>query len=285
MHVRNVGLFFLLLPWGLARPARALVDRVKGTALYARATRHEAFRPGFVVAAVLLVAGVPLLLFLPPRPVLGLGMASGNEPAAAADFLENERVGGRLYNDVRFGGYLIWRRWPSPVFIDSRNEIYPDLLRDIAAGMATPDTWNALLDREQIDAAFLRYPPALQKVVYTRPDGSHRTGERAFSAAYFPAAQWALVYWDDDAMIFVRRTPEHADLIRRREYAALNPDDWQYAFAGVLVGRIPVARILQELQRKLAEDPGCVRARDLLERFAAFDGASPDPAAGHSSGR
>jgi hypothetical protein len=116
-------------------------------------------------------------------------------------------------------------------------------------------------------------------------NGAKKTGERAFSAAYFPATDWALVYWDDDAMIFVRRTPEHADLIQRRESVALNPDDWQYAFAGVLIGRIPVGRILDELQRKLAEDPGCVRARDLLQRFARFAPPSDGAAAGRASGR
>jgi hypothetical protein len=285
MHARNVGLFFLLLPWGLGRPARALIDRVKRASLYSRTTHHESFRPGFIVAAVLLVGGVPLLLFLPPRPALGLGLAAGNEPEAAANFLQGEHLGGRLYNDVRFGGYLIWRRYPAPVFIDSRNEIYGGLLHDIAGAMAGPETWRALLDREKIDAAFLRYPPTLQKVVYTGMNGSRKTAERAFSAAYFPVADWALVYWDDDAMIFVRRTPEHEDLIRRREYVALNPDDWQYAFAGVLLGRIPVGSILDELQRKLAEDPGCLRARDLLARFAAFGGAPEGAAPGRSSGR
>jgi hypothetical protein len=286
LHARNVGLFFLLLPWGVGRPARALIGRLKKTALYERATRREAFRPGFIVAAVLLIAGVPLLLFLPPRPELGLGMAAGNEPEAAASFLEHEHLEGRLYNDVRFGGYLIWRRFPgNRVFIDSRNEIYGGLLKDIAGAMATPDSWRALIDREQIDVAFLRYPPALQKVVYTGLNGAKKTGERAFSAAYFPASGWALVYWDDDAMIFVRRTAEHEELIRRREYVALNPDDWQHAFAGVLIGRIPVGRILDELQRKLAEDPDCVRARDLLGRFAALNTPPEGAAAGHSSGR
>lgn len=285
LHARNVGLFFLLLPWGLGRPARALVERVKRASLYARGTRHESFRPGFIVAAVLLMAGVPLLLCLPPRPALGLGLAAGNEPEAAASFLESEHLDGRLYNDVRFGGYLIWRRYPGKVFIDSRNEIYGDLLRDIAGAMAGPDTWRALLDREKIDAAFLRYPPTLQKVVYTGHDGSRKVAERAFSAAYFPAADWALVYWDDDAMIFVRRTPGHEELIRRREYVTLNPDDWQYAFAGVLLGRIPSGRILDELQRKLAEDPGCLRARDLLARFAPFGAPPGGGAPGRSSGR
>lgn len=281
LHVRNIGLFFLILPYGLARPARGLVETVKETVLYRRVTAGETVRPGFIAAAVLLASGLPLLLFLPPRPSFGLGMAGDNEPSAAVDFLEREGIGRRLFNDVRFGGYLIWRRHPrDKVFIDGRNEIYGDLLRGIARALDGPQRWKSLIDAHDIDAAFLRYPPTLQKVVYPAVDGGPpRTGERAFSSAYFPATDWALVYWDDDAMIFLRRGPEHEALIERLEYRAVNPDDWRYLWAGVLIRRIPVEPILRELQRKLDEDPGCARARELLQRFAMFaapaGGAAP----------
>ena len=280
-HARNVGLFFLLIPWGLARPARALVEVSKRSVIYRRATGSETVRPGFIAAVVLLLAGVPLLLILPPRPALGLGMAAGNEPSAAVDFLDRERVGRRLYNDVRFGGYLVWRGFPGTrVFIDSRNEIYGDLMRDIARSMQGPDTWQAFLDSHGIDAAFLRYPPTLQKVTWTGRDGRPHQGVRAFSAAYFPQTDWALVYWDDDAMIVVRRTPEQAALIERLEYHALNPDDWQFLYAGVMIGRIPPAVIVADIRRKLSEDPGCVRAIELLRRFEPLEAAAKAQNAG-----
>jgi hypothetical protein len=271
LHVRNIGLFFLLLPWGLARPMRHLADRVKATALYRRGTGDGAVRPGFIVAAVLLLAGLPLLLWLPPEPQFGLGMSSGNEPSRAVDFLERERIGGRLYNDVRFGGYLIWRRFPaSPVFIDSRNEIYGGLMHEIAGAMKEPGTWSAFLERHDIAAAFLRYNPTLQKVLYKAPDGSQRQGERAFSVTYFPAAAWALVYWDDDVMVVLRRTPANDEAIARLEYRAVQPDDWRFLWASAVIGRVSAGPILAELQRKLREDPGCLRARELMERFAPF---------------
>ncbi|HEV8200337.1 MAG TPA: hypothetical protein VGS03_09975 [Candidatus Polarisedimenticolia bacterium] len=276
-HVRNVGLFFLLLPWGLARPARHLVDRIKSSRLYHHGTGGEAVRPGFVIAAVLLLSGIPLLLWLPPEPTFGLGLDAGNEPRRAVDFLEREAIPGPLYNDVRFGGYLIWRRFPAEqVFIDSRNEIYGDLMRDIAASLKEPAAWNAFLDRHKIEAAFLRYNPTLQKVVYTAPDGSHRTGERAFSATYFPIASWALVYWDDDVMVMLRRSPEHEETIARLEYRALQPDDWRFLWASALIGKVPPGPILAEVERKLREDPDCARAKALQERFAPFAAAAPE---------
>jgi hypothetical protein len=286
-HVRNVGLFFILLPWGLARPARALVEAAKRSRVYQRATGREKVRPGFIAAVAVLVGGVPLLFLLPPRPALGIGMAAGNEPAAAVDFLERESVGRRLYNDVRYGGYLIWRRFPGArVFVDGRNEIYGDLLRDIDRAMRGPDTWKAFLDGHAIDSAFLRYPPSLQNVTWTGADGRPHHGVRAFAAAYFPAAEWALVYWDDDAMIVARRTPEQAALIDRLEYRAFHPDDWQFLYASVLIGRIPPGPIVDDIRRKLREDPGCVRAAELLRRFEPLAAAAAEAAsaAGASSG-
>jgi hypothetical protein len=272
MHLRNIGLFFLLLPYGVARPCRALVDAVQRTGTYRFGTVGGKVRPGFVLAALVVVAGIPLLVWLPPGIVWGIGIASDNEPAGAVDFLATERVGDRMFNDVRFGGYLIWRRFPERrVFIDGRNEVYPQLLREVFAALEDAAAWQALLDRHRIDAAFLRYPPSLQKVTYAAEGGgSPRTGERSFSAAYFPKERWALVYWDDDAMIFLRRSADYEDVIARLEYRALHPDDWRYLYAGVLTGHLPAGPILEEIGRKLGEDPTCRRARELLRHFTGL---------------
>jgi hypothetical protein len=282
-HLRNIGLFFVLLPYALGRPVRALADNPPRR-LFAIGTVGGRVRPGFITSAVVVVLAIALVPILPPGVVWGAGIASGNEPASAADFLEREGVGARLYNDVLFGGYLIWRRFPGKqVFIDGRNEIYGPLLGEIAAALPGAVEWNRFIDRHHIDAAFLRYAPTLQRIVSTSPDGRKTVlGDRAFSAAYFPKERWALVYWDDDAMIFLMRTKENEKVIGRLEYRAIHPEDWQYEFAGVVRGGIPVAPILEELRRKLAEDPSCTRASGLLARFddLARDlaGSRPAPA-------
>jgi hypothetical protein len=280
IHLRNIGLFFLLLPLGIAGPARAIVETVQRIGPLPKASAGGRIRPGFIAAGVVVLSAIPVFLFLPPRPSLGLGIDPSNQAAGAVEFLEREGVGRRMYNDVRFGGYLIWRRHPEHrVFIDGRNELYPDLMHDIADGMQDAPRWNALLERHGIDSAFLRYPPTLQKVQYPAADGQQpREDLRAFSAAYFPAAAWALVYWDDEAMIFLRRGPEHENVIARLEYRAVHPDDWQHLFAGVLLRRVPLAPILGEIERKLADDPDCLRARRLYERFAALEEREEDPA-------
>jgi hypothetical protein len=281
LHARNAGLFFLLLPWGLARPLRALVERLKTTPLYLRGTGGDAVRPGFIAASVLLVCGVPLLFWLQPQTGLGLGVARDNDPSGLVDFLQRERVTGFLYNDVKFGGYLVWRRYPeTQVFIDSRNEIYGDLLHDIARSMQEPQTWKAFLERRGIEAAMLRYQPTLQKVLYTSPDGTQHPGERAFAATYFPQSDWAVVFWDDEGMILVRRDAAHQDVIARQEYRALHPEDWRFQWAGALIGQVPAGPILADLERKLREDPHCARALELQKRFAMFTSNAAENAPG-----
>jgi len=286
-HLRNIGLFFALLPHGLARPARAAArDAADRFAVLAPWAPLGA-RPWFVAAAVFLFSAPALLSVLPPPIAWGVGLAPGNEPRAAVDFVERERIGRRLYNDVRFGGYLIWRRFPdAPVFIDGRNEIYPGLLREVFGSLNDSRAWEAFLARLDVDAAFLRYTPALERVVQPGTDGRRgRVSERAFSANHFRKEAWALVYWDDDAMVMLRRTPENADVIAREEYRAIQPEDWRHDYAGVLTGRVPLGPILAELQRKTRDDPDCARARALLATFGGLshrrhDALSRAPAGG-----
>jgi hypothetical protein len=289
-HLRNIGLFFVLLPIGLARPAAALSIRLKSGAAGRRpASLRPAsgspgaagVRPGFVAAVVVYVISVPLLTVLPPKLAWGLGVAPGNEPSGAVDFLDRENVGERLYNDVRFGGYLIWRRFPGhQVFIDGRNEVYPRLLREVFASVNDSRAWRAFLEGHGIDAAFVRYSPALEKVVMPGTDGRPgRVLERAFSANHFPSQDWALVYWDDDAMIFARRIPANGGVIARLEYRSVQPEDWRYILAGVLAGRVEPGPVLADLERKLQDDPGSARAQMLLAAFrrvSRADGASGD---------
>ena len=291
-HLRNIGLFFFLLPFGLARPARALSVRLASGApgrwlgSLGGPPPARRVRPGFVAAAVVLVTTVPLLAVLPPAVAWGTGIAPDNEPARAADFLAREGVGRRLYNDVRFGGYLIWRRFPEhPVFIDGRNEVYPRLLRDIFASVGDSRAWQAFLQEHDIDAAFVRFSPALERVVLQGTGGGpDAVRERAFSANHFPRPAWALVYWDDDAMIFVRRSREYEGVISRHEYRAVHPEDWRYLLAGVAAGHLETGPILEELQRKLREDPGCARARSLLAAFRRLAEGMKDRAGASSPG-
>jgi len=136
-------------------------------------------------------------------------------PVGICDFIAAHHPAERYYNDYAFGSYWVWRfRGDPPVFVDGRSssvEGYIALRRQITtAQRGTPDDWNTFLDRYAIDAA--AYPYAQNPVL------------SSVFAAYFPRKRWALVYWDDIGLLFVRRTARSRQVISDFEFRCLNPD-------------------------------------------------------------
>jgi hypothetical protein len=258
-HIRNVGLFFMLLPLIVA-PAlaswRALItQREEGG--------HEQRRTDLL--AVVAVSALALSLAIAPQPRLGLGFAGDYYPDAACSFLDAEGLPKtQLYNDVRFGGYLIHRYGPErQVFQDDRNEIHEPLLRRIWEIFQSSNVgaWSELLTRFNADTALVRYHPPIK---VTDPSGND-LGLRGFSALWFPDGDWALVYWDDVAMVFVRRQSAPVGLLERNEYRVIRPDDLVH-----LEGRLAIDPTLrrdaaEELTRAVRSNPTSSRAREIAE--------------------
>lgn len=256
-QLRNIGFFFLILPLALARPVSLVLEKGRVPAWAAGA-----------LGGVVLVLLTPVFLRRAP---------SWNEesllaqvaPEKAIRFLQENRIGKRLFNDVKFGGYLIWRRYPEHrVFIDGRNEIYDPLLKTIFAALGDWKRWEAMLDDLEIDAAMLRRGQ-VQKVEYpsATPGAMPRKETRAFSAAYFQRSSWALVYWDDLSLIFVRRgDPAYASLLKE-EYQVVNPDDTPHLVQAIRSGQVKVEEALREVDRKLGEDPRCETALALRRQL------------------
>lgn len=226
-YVRNVGLFFALLPIAVAPAlARLTSDR----------RRH---RPGVATAAAAaVVAIVALSVVVAPRYHLGFSFSESFYPHRACDFMEREGLlTDPVYNDVRFGGYLINRYSPDrQVFIDDRNEIHEPLLSEIYRLFQTSDQagWQSMLERYGVTTALLRYNQPFRVV---SPSGEF-VESRGFSALWFAANEWALLYWDDTAMVLAKRSAADPALLDRYEYRVIRPDD------------------LEHLERRLATDPG-----------------------------
>ncbi len=250
-YVRNVGLFFVLLPLAVA-PALARI------AAFRRSDR----RASLAAAATILLLGA--LMIDRPRFPLGWGFSPERYPVDACLFLERTGLIHRpLYNDVRFGGWLVGRYFP-PVraFIDDRNEIHEKILEEIwdIQRASSPKRWQAFLEGYGIECALLRYHDPLR---VDTPDGRF-LGYRGFSALWFPPARWALVHWDDTAMILVDRRTVPDEFLEAFALTRIRPDDGLHLEQ--LARSDPAVRreLLDDLARKLAEDPDCRRARDLM---------------------
>jgi len=256
-HIRNVGLFFVLLP-AVVAPALA-----SWRALTVSGDDHDRPYPRTnllaTVAAILLAVSIAAA----PWPRFGFGFAEDYYPTGACSFLDAEGLPStRLYNDVRFGGYLIDRYFPPrQVFQDDRNEIHETLLREIWEIFETSDVagWFALLARSDVDAALLRYHPPIR---VTNPDGDD-LGERGFSALWFPNRTWALVYWDDISMVLVRRETAPEELLDRHEYHVIRPDDLDHLRQILSADESLRLEAAHELTRALAAAPAGWRAREI----------------------
>ncbi len=169
----------------------------------------------------------------------------------------------RIYHDVAFGGYLIWRFYPERrAFLDGRNEVDPQLLAEVARARSDSRQWQALLDRHGIQGALVRYDERLRRVV-AGGGASYRTTH----ALLFPPEEFSLVYWDDVAMLFVRRGAAEEEALAARAYRFVHPEDWRHWLERARRDPAYARAARGELERKLAEDPGCARARFLLDQL------------------
>ncbi|OGR60686.1 MAG: hypothetical protein A2X36_09395 [Elusimicrobia bacterium GWA2_69_24] len=175
-------------------------------------------------------------------------------PVRACDFLEREGVGGVLHNDYAFGGFINWRfAGRRPVFMDGRYLFYPLLLEDASAG--GPEGFQGLWDRHGVTYAVER----------RRWDGDPSPWRTRF-----PGDRWALVFWDDAALVFVRRIPAYGALIGRGEYRRVDPDDAEALLEAVRDGRTPKAAALAELDRHRARCGDTVTGALLRRQIAAL---------------
>ncbi len=205
------------------------------------------------------------------RYTTGLGLERGRFPVHLVDHLDRWSGLGHLYNNSAWGGYLLWRLYPRrQVFSDGRNEVDPDLLRELGAARRSSTGWEALLARYRIDGAVVRYEDRPIEVVDLEPGagGRRRTTRRTANAVLFPRSEFALVAWDDTGMLLVRRRPGRAARLAELEYRYVDPEDWRWSLARAAADPAFRRGALAELRRRLAEPPRSRRAEQLTAALA-----------------
>lgn len=247
-YVRNVGIFCMMMPI-LVAPSLSVL-----------ASKTNVVRWGTIGAAVGL-----LFILLRAYPFeFGMGEAS-YFPNQIVRFTKEENLQGHMLNSYGFGGYLIWTLFPErKVFIDGRNEVYLPLLKRLHKESADSRGWNKLLADYKIEYALLNYVDDLERV--TEIDRNQKTVVyyEPFTSTRFPRNRWALIYWDDDGMVLIKKNGVNQNLLPL-EYTSVFPEGRSYQLMAVRNGLVDRQKAIQELQRKLAEQPSCRRAHSLLQ--------------------
>lgn len=138
-----------------------------------------------------------------------LGLYPDYHPSSALEWMDKERLQGRLFHPFHWGGYIGWvTQGRRKIFMDGRVPLFGEKLYDDYQKMflGGPET-VPLLNQYGID------------ILLVSPEGSG-----AFYQQLSQSGQWAMVFWDNVAEIFVRRTPENQALIQKFEYQAVDPN-------------------------------------------------------------
>lgn len=133
-------------------------------------------------------------------------------PREALAFLDREGVEGKLFNDYGFGGFVEFvAAGRRPVYYDGRY------------------LFQGLLGQEDLTEAtyaVIRHQPVLER------------------------AEWALVWFDDAALVYAKRIPANAPLIGRHEFKHADPADPAAMLRRIREGSLSKADVLAELERR-----------------------------------
>ena len=205
-----------------------------------------------------------------PEPLAAQG------PSRAVEFLRREKAvlaGLKMYNSYNWGGILGYGLFPDyKVFIDGRY-LFADLLAEVDAAQDSPRSFRSFIDRYGVALAV----QPNDGLMLRDPSDPSSLSARPYLAAAWPRAQWALVYWDSDAVVLVRRSAVPAGWLARREFRCLRPHDLRQIGLYVVGGALRLQDVEAEIARYRREIGDPRESAELESWFERFRGNFPAP--------
>jgi tetratricopeptide (TPR) repeat protein len=139
-------------------------------------------------------------------------------PVGAAEFAKRY-LSGRMFNEYTTGGYMLYAVYPKlQIFLDGRAEVFRRFeMRDyieLSGKKLLPDSeYKAFLDTFFNKYAFDFIIISVQKHIVMRRVGT----------LLMKDPNWALVYWDDDSEVFVRKNGKNDAIVKQLEAKAATP--------------------------------------------------------------
>jgi hypothetical protein len=191
--VRNVLLYFIVIIPIIGNALMNAADARRFSSLSSK-TKRLAFA-GAAAAGLLLVA-IPFInhcsvvASCPPRRAL----SPFRFPEKIADYLKKNPVPGNMFNDIRYGGYLMWQFYPQKkVFVDGRLAIRPpQFFADYLAVCTLPKLFSLIEKKFNITYAIL--PSAIF------------TQYHALIKWLYESPEWHLEYTDGTSFLIVKNT-------------------------------------------------------------------------------
>lgn len=168
---------------------------------------------------------LPLLIEIKTlrRPFPKEPLVKNTFPIRACDFVRDQNIDGTMFNNYGIGGYIAWALGPTRrLFMDERYLFFP-LLKDyqqlsLGAEANQANLWSSYFNEKGVDYAIVNYSDQ----TYRYPEALAPFGFSSLNFM-FPRDTWALVFWDDAGLVFLRRTAAFKEIIKRHEYRSLWP--------------------------------------------------------------
>jgi tetratricopeptide (TPR) repeat protein len=142
---------------------------------------------------------------------VGTSVNESQFPVGAVRFLEEESIDGNMFNMMGWGGYLVYHGYPGrKVFIDGRLDLYgEEFSRRYLDAYFLSSGIEKLLKEYDIGYFVLDYPDQAEARMIQYPLSQN--------------PDWALVYWDDNSLVYVRNDSTYAPVVERLGYRSVNP--------------------------------------------------------------
>ncbi len=185
------------------------------------------------------------------RPPAAGGLIAEPFPQAAARFVAVQGLatpGDHLFNHQNWGGFIGWRL-RVPVFWDGRNDVFAELVREVAT-----QPFGLTASRYRLDWLLIAehdYPGIQPEIA---------------------AGRWGLVYWDDFCAVYLRRGPRYAEPLGRLELRLFPPFGGRPGLPALAADPARAAAARAELARLLAANPENQRARYFQAMISLYQG-------------
>lgn len=188
---------------------------------------------------------------------------SASYPIQEVAFLKANQISGNVLATLPAENYLDWAYYPlGRVAFDGRFFPFIEVLRQYREAHRSFAAYRAFLNAWPVTLAIYAQPEpgAIQRDVEGRPL------PRGPSFYVYPPKEWALVYFGNYGMVFLRHIPQNEAWIASSEFTLLRPDEMERLREGALPLPPDRSALAREIERKL-QDPAPYVYRGQLFRL------------------
>lgn len=189
--------------------------------------------------------------------IFGFGINYDTVPEGALRYMDGRDISGRVFNLYQWGQYITWRDFPKRApFIDGRGLASKELLEKAKLARVSVQLLDELYNKYGFESILLDY------MLLTEGISAEAFSDTDLSLRH---PGWALVYWDDTSLLYLKRGGKYDSVIKEDEYRYVRPGAATtfYDISSSLHEENYRINIIGELKRNISET-GSSRAHILL---------------------